>query len=89
MSSIIGSTPIDLPLLNQKENVMNIVKALEIMIDNTAVYGENFDGRNEALETIMHRCGVVFVYIDKRNSPYRELVEKSELSQGEPFHTKL
>ena len=72
---------------------MNIVKALEIMIDNTAVYGETFDGRNEALETIMDRCGVVFVKVRDAGKIHsfaeRKLVEKSELSKGEPFHTKL
>lgn len=69
---------------------MHIVKAIEIVMDQN--YGEDFDIRNEALETIMDRCGVAFVDVDKSSmfhSQTRQLVEKSDLSKGEAFHTKM
>ena len=69
---------------------MHIVKAIEIVMDQN--YGEDFDIRNEALGTIMDRCGVVFVGVDRSsmfNSQARQLVEKSDLSKGEAFHTKM
>ena len=71
---------------------MNIVKAIELIMDDD---GEKaFDNRKEAIETIMDKCGVVFIDFDwtkvgMHKTGTRKLIEKSELHKDQPFDTEF